>query len=43
MAHTKDPAPYIPLSNLSFHILLALGEGSAHGYAVGKEVQRRSS
>ena len=42
MAHTRDPAPHIPLSNLSFHILLALGEGPAHGYAIGKEVQRRS-
>ena len=32
----------LPLSNLSFHILLALGEGPSHGYAVGKEVEERS-
>lgn len=31
-----------PLSNLSFHVLLALGEGASHGYAVGKEVEQRS-
>lgn len=42
MAPTNDPATHIPLSNLSFHIMLALGEEPAHGYAIGKEVQRRS-
>lgn len=38
------PAPdsFLPLSNLSFHILLALGDGPAHGYAIGKEVEVRS-
>ena len=32
----------VPLSNLWFHILLALGAGDAHGYAIGKEVEARS-
>jgi DNA-binding PadR family transcriptional regulator len=30
------------LSDLAFHILLALGEGPSHGYAIGKEVEERS-
>ena len=33
---------FVPLSNLSFHILLALGDGPAHGYAIGKELESRS-
>jgi DNA-binding PadR family transcriptional regulator len=39
----RDPGSYLPLSNLSFHVLLALGDVEAtHGYAIGKEVLRRS-
>ena len=37
-----DPNQFLPLSNLSFHILLALGTASSHGYAIGKEIERRS-
>ncbi len=33
---------FLPLSNMSFHILLALGDGPAHGYAIGKEIQESS-
>jgi DNA-binding PadR family transcriptional regulator len=36
------PADFIPLSNLSFHVLLALGAGASHGYALGKEIERQS-
>lgn len=39
--HTH-PSEFIPLSNLSFHVLLALGEGPSHGYAIGKDVEERS-
>jgi DNA-binding PadR family transcriptional regulator len=35
-----DPAP--ALSDLAFHILLALGDGPSHGYAIGKDVEDRS-
>ena len=35
-----DPTP--PLSDLAFHILLALGGGPSHGYAIGKDVEVRS-
>jgi DNA-binding PadR family transcriptional regulator len=37
--HAQD---FLPLSNLSFHILLALGDASSHGYAIGKEIEERS-
>ena len=30
------------LSDLAFHVLLALGEGPSHGYAIGKDVEERS-
>jgi DNA-binding PadR family transcriptional regulator len=30
------------LSDLAFHILLALGEGPSHGYAIGKDIEERS-
>jgi DNA-binding PadR family transcriptional regulator len=34
---------YLPLSNLSFHILLTLGNGASHGYAIGRDVEQRSA
>jgi DNA-binding PadR family transcriptional regulator len=30
------------LSDLAFHVLLALGDGPSHGYAIGKDVEARS-
>jgi DNA-binding PadR family transcriptional regulator len=30
------------LTDLAFHILIALGEGPAHGYAIGKDVAAQS-
>ena len=30
------------LGDLEFHILLALGRGEAHGYAIGKEMEERT-
>ena len=30
------------LSDLAFHVLLALGEGPSHGYAIGKDIEDRS-
>ena len=30
------------LSELAFHILLALADGPSHGYAIGKDVEDRS-
>jgi DNA-binding PadR family transcriptional regulator len=37
---TRDPAAFVPLSDLAFHVLLALGGGAQHGYAIGKEIER---
>ena len=31
------------LSELAFHILLALGTGPSHGYAIGKDVEEQSA
>jgi PadR family transcriptional regulator PadR len=30
------------VSDLAFHVLLALGDGPSHGYAIGKDVEMRS-
>lgn len=30
------------IGDLAFHILIALGDGPAHGYAIGKDVEQRS-
>lgn len=38
-----SPNDHHPLSELSLLVLLSLGNGPAHGYAIGKEVQERSS
>jgi DNA-binding PadR family transcriptional regulator len=35
-------APTPALADLAFHVLLALGQGPSHGYAIGKEVQEQS-
>ena len=32
-----------PLSDLAFHVLLALGDGPSHGYAIGKDVEAHSA
>ena len=36
------PEAFIPLSPQVFHILLALADGEAHGYAIMQEVAQRS-
>ncbi|HEY6986834.1 MAG TPA: helix-turn-helix transcriptional regulator [Bryobacteraceae bacterium] len=33
----------IPLSTAMFHILLSLGEGERHGYALKREIARRTN
>jgi len=39
----KDPETFMPLSPAVFHILLALGDGEAHGYAIMQDVLQRSA
>jgi DNA-binding PadR family transcriptional regulator len=40
---TEDDGPATAISDLAFHILLALGNGPSHGYAIGKDVEEQSS
>jgi DNA-binding PadR family transcriptional regulator len=37
-----DPREFIPLTPMVLQILLALADGDKHGYAIIKEVRRRS-
>ena len=38
----RDIKDHVPFTDLSFHVLLALGDGASFGYAIGKEVEQRS-
>lgn len=39
----RDPQPHLPLTSPMFHVLLALADGEKHGYAILKEVERRTN
>ena len=38
-----DPRRFLPLTHLSFQVLLALAGGDRHGYGIVKEVEKRSA
>lgn len=38
----SDPGTFLPLAPPVFHILLSLGEGERHGYALKREIARRT-
>lgn len=38
----QDPADHIPLTNLAFHILLALADEPRHGYAIIQDIEERT-
>lgn len=42
MPKAKSPDALIPLTPSVFHLLLAIADGARHGYAIIKEVERRS-
>ena len=45
MAHREkpaDPTPYLPLTPAMLHVLIALADRERHGYAVLKEIKRRT-
>jgi DNA-binding PadR family transcriptional regulator len=42
MAKKKESESFLPLTPAMFHILLALADGEKHGYAILKEVARRT-
>ena len=37
-----DPSPYLPLTPAMLQVLVALADGDKHGYAIIKEVARRT-
>ncbi|HKG95462.1 MAG TPA: PadR family transcriptional regulator [Gemmatimonadaceae bacterium] len=37
-----DPESLLPLTPLSFHVLVALGDAERHGYGIIKEIEARS-
>ena len=39
---TLDPKQFLPLSPAVFHILLCLAEGERHGYAIKREISKRT-
>lgn len=39
---TSDPRQFLPLTHLAYHILLALAESPAHGYALVRQIRERS-
>lgn len=38
----RDVGPYLPLTPAMFYVLLALADGEKHGYAILKDVARRT-
>lgn len=38
-----DPQTFLPLSPAVFHVLVSLGDGDRHGYAIIKEVAERTN
>lgn len=42
MTRKKETESFLPLTPAMFHILLALADGEKHGYAILKEVARRT-
>ena len=42
MSEAREPHEFLPLTTLSFAILLAVGDGKLHGYGILKTVERES-
>jgi DNA-binding PadR family transcriptional regulator len=38
----REPTDLLPLTSAMFHVLVALADGEKHGYAILKDVSRRS-
>jgi DNA-binding PadR family transcriptional regulator len=39
----RDPETLLPLTPAMFHVLIALADGERHGYAIIKEIERRTA
>ena len=42
MTRQKDVESFLPMTPAMFHVLIALADGEKHGYAILKEVARRT-
>ena len=42
MPRRPDPRTFLPLGDLALHVLVALGEGPLHGYAIIQDIEARS-
>lgn len=42
MSASRTPGDFVPLTTLSLSVLLALGDGPLHGYAILKTVEQES-
>jgi len=42
MNPTREPESFLPLSHIALHVMLALGDGPSHGYAIGKDAEGRT-
>lgn len=42
MKKNKEPEDFLPLSPIVYHILVALGDGRLHGYAMMQEIAERT-
>ena len=40
--NTNDPSALLPLTSLTYHVLLALADANRHGYGIIKEVEERT-
>jgi DNA-binding PadR family transcriptional regulator len=43
MNPTREPESFLPLSHMALYVLLALGRGPSHGYAIGKDAEERTA
>jgi DNA-binding PadR family transcriptional regulator len=43
MTQDVDPQTFLPLSPAVFHVLVSLGDGDRHGYAIIKDVAERTN
>lgn len=41
--NAKDPFTLLPLTSLTYHVLLALADQNRHGYGIIKEVEERTN
>jgi DNA-binding PadR family transcriptional regulator len=42
MAHDDEAERFLPLPEITFHVLMALAEGDRHGYAIIQDVASRT-